>query len=219
MKKISVVLFDLDGTLLDTAEDLGSALNHLLIELKRPTLPQERIRPAAGRGCKGLLKLGLNMEESDARYPALSERLLELYQQYLLDTTRLFPGVDETLQFIEQQNLPWGIVTNKPALFTNQLIQHLNLHTRAGCVISGDTLPQRKPHPAPILHACKLLRSNPKECLYIGDSAVDISASKSAGGISLAALYGYIPHEENPLSWGAHGYIQHPTEIMNWIAT
>ncbi len=214
---IKAVLFDLDGTLLDTAYDLGLALNQLLEENKLPMLPLDLIRPAAGSGCKGLLKLGMNIDTTDERYPALSEKLLHFYQENIINTTQFFPGMEETLEFIEKNNMPWGIVTNKPARYTDQLITHLELDKRTGCVISGDSLQNRKPHPEPILHACNLLRFDPKDCVYIGDSAIDIEASKAAGNPSLAALYGYIPAEENPLSWGATGYIKHPLEIIDWI--
>lgn len=217
MKTINAVLFDLDGTLLDTAYDLGLALNHLLQDHEEPPIPFETIRPAAGSGCRGLLKLGMNIAPHDARYPLLCEKLLALYQQYLLKTTHFFPGIESTLTFLEKNNIPWGIVTNKPAKYTDQLILHLQLDRRTTCVISGDTLSKRKPHPEPILHACQLLNQNPEKCLYIGDSAIDIQACKAAGSPSLAALYGYIPAEEDPKAWDADGYIHHPLEIIYWI--
>lgn len=217
MTTIKAVLFDLDGTLLDTANDLGMALNQLLQELKLPAISSEKIRPAAGSGCRGLLKLGMNIMPEDTRYPALAEKLLGFYQESFLRTTQLFPGMEETLRFIEQKRLPWGIVTNKPARYTDPLVQHLQLDQRAQCVISGDSLANHKPHPEPILHACRLLQQEPEHCLYIGDSAIDIQACKAAGSPSLAALYGYIPAGEDPMTWGADGYIQHPEEIVNWI--
>lgn len=217
MNSINAVLFDLDGTLLDTASDLGLALNHLLQEQHLPPLPIETIRPAAGSGCVGLLKLGMNIDPYDFRYPALSERLLNLYQHHLLDTTQFFPGIENTLDFLDKNAISWGVVTNKPARYTDQLIAHLQLDKRAACVISGDSLPNRKPHPEPLLHACRLLRQLPANCLYVGDSAIDIQACKAAGNPSLAALYGYIPAEEDPFTWGADGYIQHASEIIRWI--
>jgi 2-phosphoglycolate phosphatase len=219
MNSINAVLFDLDGTLLDTANDLGLALNHLLQEQHLPTVPYEMIRPAAGSGCRGLLKLGMNMGPENPRYPLLCERLLALYQHYLLETTQFFPGIENTLAFLEKNSIPWGIVTNKPAIYTDQLMTHLQLDKRAVCVISGDTLAKRKPHPEPILHACRLLQQDPKHCLYVGDSLVDIQACKAAGSPSLAALYGYIPLEENPLSWEADGYIKHAQEIIEWFSS
>jgi len=218
MTAIKAVLFDLDGTLLDTANDLGSALNHLLQNYQLPPIPFKRIRPAAGAGCRGLLKLGMNIEPSDERYPALCEELLALYQQYVVKTTHFFPGIEKTLDFLEQNAIPWGIVTNKPALFTEQLVIHLKLNQRAACVISGDSLPTRKPHPEPILHACRILRQAPENCLYVGDSIVDVQACKAAGNPSLVALYGYIPPGENPRSWQADGYIEHGEDIIQWVS-
>jgi len=216
MNSINAILFDLDGTLLDTANDLGLAINHLLQEQQLPAIPFEAIRPAAGSGCRGLLKLAMNIDPQDKRYPLLCERLLALYQHYLFNTTCFFPGIETTLAFLEKNAIPWGIVTNKPAKYTDQLIIHLQLDKRAACVISGDTLSKRKPHPEPILHACQLLQQNPKHCLYVGDSLVDIQACKAAGSPSLAALYGYIPKEEDPFSWGADGYIKHASEITHY---
>jgi len=217
MMPINAVLFDLDGTLLDTAKDLGMALNQLLRAHHLPLIPFEVIRPAAGSGCQGLLKLGMNMEPHDEHYSAFCEQLLNLYQYHLTDTTQLFPGMENTLTFLEKNGIPWGIVTNKPAKYTDQLITYLQLDKRAACIISGDSLPNRKPHPEPILHACRLLQQAPKHCLYIGDSAIDIQACKAAGSPSLAALYGYIPSGENPRIWGADGYIEHASEIIRWI--
>ncbi len=219
MKNINVVLFDLDGTLLDTAMDLGSALNHLLIEEQQPTLPYEKIRPEAGRGSKGLLKLGFGIDETDQHFSRLTKRFLALYQQYLLDTTQFFPGIEESLRYLEKQHIPWGIVTNKPAKFTNQLAHHLHLTNRAGCIISGDSLAKQKPHPEPILYACKLLQRQPENCLYIGDSEMDIHASKAAGGFSLAAMYGYIPTSVNPQDWKADGYIHHARDIIDFLTS
>ncbi len=217
MNSINAVLFDLDGTLLDTANDLGLALNHLLQDNQLPQIPYENLRPAAGSGCRGLLKLGMNIDPDDHRYPTLSEQLLELYQHYLVKTTHFFPGIETVLDYLEKNSIPWGIVTNKPAKYTDQLIRHLQLDKRAGCVISGDSLANHKPHPEPILHACRLLQEKPGNCLYVGDSRIDIEACKAAGSPSLGALYGYIPPAEDPLTWGADGYIQHASEIISWI--
>lgn len=214
---IKAVLFDLDGTLLDTAEDLGRALNSFLSTRKEPPLSISQIRPMAGSGCKGLLKLGLDMDEHHPDYRSSCEELLALYQHHLFDTTQLFPGMAEVLACIEKNGLPWGVVTNKPAKFTDQLMGHLKLVQRAGCVISGDTLKNHKPHPEPILHACQILQQHPSDCLYIGDSKVDVVACKAAGSISLAALYGYIPANDDPATWQADGYIQHPSEIIRWL--
>lgn len=217
MKSIQSVLFDLDGTLIDTANDLGLALNSLLREHALPILSLEQIRPEAGRGSKGLIKLGFDIEESDLRYTTLCENLLNYYETYLLNTTALFHGMEEVLLYLEKKQIPWGIVTNKPEKFTYEILRGLQLTERAGCIISGDTLQNRKPHPQPLLHACEQLKQNPENCLYIGDSETDVIASKAAGLNSLVALYGYIPKIEDPKTWRADGYIQHPLEIMQWM--
>ncbi len=214
---INAVLFDLDGTLLDTAGDLGKALNRVLDIHQLPAVSLDAIRPVAGAGCQGLLKLGMNIEPHDESYPLFCEQLLDFYQHHLFDTTQFFKGVESTLAFLEKKGIPWGIVTNKPAKFTDQLAAHLKLDKRAACIISGDSLSNRKPHPEPILHACRLLQQEPKHCLYVGDSLTDVQASQAAGSPSLMALYGYIPPGENPLTWGADGYVEEASEIVRWV--
>jgi len=214
---IKAVLFDLDGTLLDTAQDLGQALNRLLTAHGKLTLPQDQIREFVGAGCKGLLKLGMNIDPDHPHYNDLCQQLLDMYYLHMLDTSRLFPGMEEVLLFIEKNRLPWGVVTNKPARFTEPLLAHLELSQRAACIVSGDTLTTSKPSPEPILHACKLISQQPNECLYVGDSKVDIIACKAAGNLSLAALYGYIPANDDPKSWNADGYIQEPRDIIHWL--
>lgn len=216
-KPIKAILFDLDGTLLDTAPDLGHALNHALLSRKLAPLPLAQIRPAAGRGCRGLLKMGFDIEESHADYPQLSKILLDHYHEHLFDSTEIFAGMEKVLQHIDERKIPWGIVTNKPTLYTQKLIESVSLLQGAACVVSGDTLKNCKPHPEPILHACKALKAEAADCLYIGDSEIDIIASRAAGSPVLAALYGYIPGDEDPQTWKADGYIKHPLEIIEWI--
>lgn len=214
---IQGVLFDLDGTLLDTANDLGHALNQVLIAHRLTPLALPLIRPFAGRGCKGLLKLGMNLEEDHPSYADFCTELLQHYEKHCLDTTTLFPGMDSILLHLEQANIPWGIVTNKPHKYTLPLLNHLQLQHRAACIISGDTLAFSKPHPAPILHACELLKINPLNCLYIGDSEVDIIASKAAGTLAFVAMYGYFTPDDKPMAWQADGYIEHPNDILRWL--
>jgi len=217
MTSHNAVLFDLDGTLLDTAPDLALALNQLLKAHDRPSLNLTAIRPEAGHGCKGLLKLGLQLDEQHPDYPLRCDEFLHFYERCCLENTRLFVGMDEVLTHLEKNDIPWGIVTNKPARFTTLLLDHLRLAERAACVISGDSLPNSKPHPEPIWHACRLLAKSPSECLYVGDAETDVQASKAAGTFSLAALYGYIPLDEDPYGWQADGYIQRPGEIIRHL--
>jgi 2-phosphoglycolate phosphatase len=211
------ILFDLDGTLLDTAPDLGQALNRILQARELAPLSLPVMRPSVGRGCKGLLKLGLNMDERHPDYPRLCDELLGYYEEHMLDNTHLFPGMENILTHLQKADIPWAIVTNKPERFTTELLKHLKLHDRASCVISGDTLANRKPHPEPVLRACELLNHKPSECLYVGDAEIDIIASKAAGTSALVAMYGYIASDEDPKTWHADGYIHHPSEIMEWL--
>lgn len=211
---IEAILFDLDGTLLDTAQDLVSALG-LLGNNQLPFTPE--MRAAAGHGCKGLIKTGMNIDHTDDRYPDLAEQLLSHYENHLLDTTQLFPGMKQVLNHLDKIDIPWGIVTNKPHKYTQLLLNGLHLLERAHCVISGDSLENRKPHPEPLLRACSILKKSPHHCLYVGDSEIDIIASKAAGTHSIVALYGYIAESENPLSWHADGYIQKPEDILTWL--
>lgn len=217
MRKINTVLFDLDGTLLDTAPDLVNVLNIMRSERHLPALPLSLVKPAVGSGSHAMLKLAFDIDKTHQEYPAMVEEFFNLYMNSLADKTTLFPGMDSVLTHLEQNNIRWGIVTNKPARFTDVLLDELNLSQRSACVVSGDTLDKRKPHPAPILHACELLRSEPAATLYVGDTVTDVMASKAAGTVALAALYGYIAPDDDPRLWCADGYIQAPLEILDWV--
>jgi 2-phosphoglycolate phosphatase len=217
MPAVTTVLFDLDGTLLDTAPDMAQALNTLRRARNLPELPLEIIKPAVGYGSKALLKLAFNIDDSHDRYNAFLEEFFNAYKNCLAHKTTLFAGMPEVLNYLEGNNITWGIVTNKPKRFTHDLLDELDLSKRSAVTICGDTLPQRKPHPAPILHACEILKCPTSGTLYVGDAATDIIASKAAGVSSLAALYGYISAEEDPYTWQADGYINAPSEIINWL--
>ncbi|RDI48801.1 HAD family hydrolase [Aquicella lusitana] len=211
------VLFDLDGTLLDTAPDLVYALNRLRQEQGFTDMPLSEIRPIISHGSKAMVKKVLGIEENDPAFPALRERFLELYQNHLADSTRLFPDIDHVLNHLDQHRISWGIVTNKLSRQTFALLKALNFEKRPQCVICGDSLPAAKPDPAPIRYACELLNQDPQECIYIGDAMNDMIASKAAGTRSLVALYGYIGEKENPFEWQADGYIHQPAEIIKWL--
>lgn len=214
---IRTVLFDLDGTLADTAPDLAYALNTLLGEHGRPALPYPRIRPVASHGAAALIELGFGIARTDPHFVPLRERFLEIYRAHLTRETRLFPGMPELLDALAARGLNWGIVTNKPAFLTDPLVEQLGLRDDLACVVSGDTTANRKPHPEPMLHACQLAGSRPEECLYIGDAARDIEAGKAAGMQALVALFGYIGADDQPERWGADGLIQSPGEILDWL--
>jgi len=217
MTSIRTVLFDLDGTLADTAPDLAHALNTLLTEEGRAPMPEAQIRPEVSHGSPGLLKVGFNMGPRDADYERLRTRLLDIYAANLCRKTRLFPGIHELLKALERQGINWGIVTNKPAFLTDPLVRQLNPAPAPACVVSGDTTTNRKPHPEPMLHACNQAGSQPPQCLYVGDAERDVQAGREAGMKTLVALFGYISASESPESWGADGMIRTPQEILEWI--
>jgi N-acetyl-D-muramate 6-phosphate phosphatase len=214
---IKTVLFDLDGTLADTAPDLGYALNTLLTELGRQPLPHAAIRPVASHGGAALIELGFGIPATDPHFKPLRERFLEIYRANLTRETRLFPGMPELLNALAARDIRWGIVTNKPAFLTDPLIEQLGLMDDAVCRVSGDTTANKKPHPEPMLHASKLAGSKPEECLYVGDAARDIEAGRAAGMKTLVALFGYIGEHDQPATWGADGMIQTPADILEWI--
>ena len=214
---VSCVLFDLDGTLVDTAPDLAYALNRTLINHGRQALPFETIRPSVSLGGVAMVKLGFNLDETDPGFTPLRNEFLAIYRDNLSRHSRLFPGMERVLVRLEEMNVSWGIVTNKPGWLTNPLMQALQLDTRTACIVSGDTLEQRKPHPAPLLHACELLQCNPEETVYVGDARRDIEAGASAGMTTLVAAYGYIEVSENPADWGGDGLVDSPEEILSWV--
>ena len=211
------VLFDLDGTLVDTAPDLAFALNRALVGRGRKPLPFETIRPSVSLGGAALVKLGFGLDMADPEFTPVRDEFLAIYRDNLSKHSRLFPGMELVLDRLEQTGVSWGIVTNKPAWLTDPLMQALQLDARTPCIVSGDTLEQRKPHPAPLLHACKLLQCEPRETVYIGDDRRDVAAGTSAGMATLVASYGYIAPDEEPLNWGADGFIDSPKDILPWI--
>jgi N-acetyl-D-muramate 6-phosphate phosphatase len=214
---LTTVFFDLDGTLADTAPDLAHALNTVLIEQGRAPLPFERIRPVVSHGAMALVRLGFGLEPQEPAFAPLRARLLEVYAAALTRGTRLFPGMEELLTELERRGMRWGVITNKPAWLTEPLLEQLGVAGRAACVVSGDTLPQRKPHPAPMLHACGLAACSPAQCLYVGDAARDVEAGQLAGMRTLVALFGYLDPTDRPHAWGADGLIERPVEILDWL--
>jgi len=214
---IRTILFDLDGTLLDTAPDLAFALNTVLLEQQLDPLPDDKIRPWISFGTTILIKNAFGLTDEESVPEPLRQSLLTHYAEHIADQTRLFPGMDEVLETIEKTGKQWGIVTNKPASLTEPLLQQLGLASRSVCNISGDSLPQRKPHPAQLLHACQLAQTPPKACIYIGDAERDIEAGQRAGMRTLIALYGYIDKQEKPTQWGATGMLQKPLDLLSWL--
>ncbi len=217
MTRIQGVLFDLDGTLADTAPDLAWALNETLHLNGRKPLPFETIRPAVSHGGIALIHLGFGIESDNPDFEPLRQTFLRIYQDNICRQTRLFPGMAEVLDELEQRAIPWGIVTNKPAWLTNPLLAAMKLDRRAASIISSDTTAERKPHPLPMLTACRQLGSEPRETLYIGDAERDIQAAHNAGMPALVALFGYIGEEDRPGEWGAEGMIAAPNNLSAWL--
>lgn len=210
------VLFDLDGTLLDTAPDLIRVLNQVRVEQGRPPVPHELARTQVSHGSSGLIRLGFPDLDGDA-LETLRLRLLELYSAQLAIDTALFDGCEELLRALQSRAMPWGIVTNKPGFLTTPLLAALGLDHRAGCVVSGDTLPQRKPHPAPLLLAASQLSLPPQQCLYVGDAERDVQSARAAGMPVLVARYGYLGPDDDPDSWLPDAHIDAPLQILDWL--
>jgi N-acetyl-D-muramate 6-phosphate phosphatase len=214
---LRTVLFDLDGTLLDTAPDLAHALNQVLINQGRAPLPFECIRPVVSHGGKALIELGFGIDELDAGFTDLRRQLLDIYRANLARETRLFPGMEQVLEGLSARGLNWGVVTNKPGWLTEPLLRELGLYEQAACVVSGDSVPERKPHPAPMLHACRLAGCEAPQCLYVGDAQRDIDAGRNAGMHTLVALFGYIQAEDRPEEWRADAMVEQPLEILDQV--
>ena len=217
MTQIKTVLFDLDGTLADTAPDLAAALNSVLLAAGKSALPFEKIRPAVSHGGKALIEVGFDLPPDSDEAETLRLQLLDQYRGNIAQHTQLFPGMDKVLSYIEEHGNNWGVVTNKPGWLTNPLMAELKLDQRAVCIISGDTLDERKPHPAPLLHACDLAGSSPEHCVYIGDAERDIIAGNRAGMHTLLALFGYLEDNDQPHEWGADASVDSPEAILHWL--
>lgn len=214
---IKAVLFDLDGTLADTALDLGYALNEQRQRHGLAPLPHAQIRPYASHGTIGLLQIGFSLAPEDASFSTMREEYLQLYTANLCRLTCLFEGMAETLTQLEQRNIPWGVVTNKPARFTDPLLAALGLSERASSIISGDTCAHPKPHPEPLLCASREIGLPPEQCLYVGDAERDMEAANAAGMRPIVARYGYLGPDDHPEQWSAHSMIESPLELLRLL--
>lgn len=217
MNPIRAVLFDLDGTLVDTAPDLAYALNSVMQAQGLAPKLYEEIRPVASHGSVALLKLGFDITPEAPIFVSLRQQLLDVYFNNIARETRLFDDMERVLQHLESQHIPWGIVTNKPGFLTEPLCDQLGLSNRTNCIVSADTTPHAKPHPAPMLHACELIGQAPENCLYIGDAARDIEAGNVVNMTTLIASWGYLAKDDTPEEWHANGMIDHPHEILKWL--
>jgi phosphoglycolate phosphatase len=210
------VLLDLDGTLLDTAPDMAAALNRLRAENGLAALDASVIRPHVSHGAAALVRLGFPLVSED-EFQRLRERFLVVYASDIARATTVFPGFEAVLVALEAGRVPWGVVTNKQTSLTTPLLAHLRLTKRAACVVCGDTVGQRKPHPAPLLHAAGLLGLEPRECVYVGDAERDVRAGRAAGMHTLIALFGYLGAHDRPELWQADALIREPGELLGWL--
>ena len=201
-RKIDAVLFDLDGTLVDTAPDMVAVLQEMQQAHDLKPVPYEVGRANVSNGAIGLLSVGFPDAHAEYHSP-LHLEYLERYEQRLCVDSVVFPGLEPLLDELDAADVCWGIVTNKPERLTQPLLQALNLESRSAGNVSGDTLTERKPHPAPMLHACRLINVAPKNAVYVGDAARDIEAGQAAGMATIAAAYGYITSDDDPSRWGA----------------
>jgi phosphoglycolate phosphatase len=214
MTDIKAVLLDLDGTFADTAPDLAAALNHVRASRRLPPLPLSVLRPQASHGAAGLLKTGMNITPEMPGYSELRDIFLDYYANHIRVHTKLFQGMAELVQGLEQRDIKWGIVTNKPHRYTQPLMQELGYANRASFLVSGDTCSHAKPHPEPLLHACSLIGVPATSCLYLGDDLRDMQAANAAGMPGIIARYGYIDADANLSDWRADAIIDHPMELL-----
>ncbi len=215
--QIRAVLFDLDGTLIDSAPDLGAAADKMRVDRGMPSLPLHTYRPMAGAGARGMIGVAFGHGPDHPDYEGLKHEFLANYEACMTERTRAFDGVAELVDALLQAGLHWGVVTNKMERFALPLTRQMPLFASARTVIGGDTTPHPKPHPAPLLEAARQLDLAPGHCVYVGDDERDIAAGLAAGMPTVAARYGYLGAKADTLSWGAHAHIDTPLELLNWL--
>lgn len=219
---MTVVLFDLDGTLVDTAHDLGLALNMQLARHGKPALPHDDIWPVASHGTRGLLALGFAISPGDTVYEAMREEYLNLYESVFTNNPMLLPGIAALLETLDARGIQWGIVTNKPRRFSVDLTKAVQLgnrtlYERSACLLCGDDAPQPKPAPDTLLMACAAINAQPSECIYVGDAERDVEAGSAAGMKTVVALFGYIATTDQPHAWGADVLIESPNDLLSCL--
>jgi len=213
---LACVLFDLDGTLLDTAPDLIAALNNALLRHGLAPINTVMIRPLISLGVAAMARHAVGAEDETLLQTVIAT-MLDHYQTHLAEQTQLYAGMNEVLTTIEARGLQWGVVTNKKARFTEPLLAAFGLAERAACIVSGDTTPHSKPHPEPLRAASQHTGVAPARCVYIGDAAHDITAGRAAGMRTLAAGYGYLKPDDRPENWAADAIIGAPRDILAWL--
>ncbi len=217
LKHIRAVLFDLDGTLIDSAPDLGAAADKMRTDRGLPSLPYALYRPLAGAGARGMLKIAFDMTPEHVDFMAMREEFFANYESAMTVRTYAFDGVSDLIDGLHTRGLPWGVVTNKMARFTDPLTQAMPLFASAAAIVSGDTTPHPKPHPEPMFEAARRLGLAPEVCLYVGDDERDIVAGRAAGMHTVAANYGYLGEKTDISSWGADLKIDSPIELLQLL--
>lgn len=213
--RFDAVLFDLDGTLIDSAPDLAGAANELREARGLPALPYELFRPMVGAGARGMIGVAFDIGPAHASFAELRDDFLRRYEQRMTCETRLFDAIVPVLEALERRHTKWGIVTNKATRFTDPLVRSLELHRRAAAVISGDTTAHSKPHPEPLLEAARRVGFAPSQCVYVGDDLRDVQAGHAAGMATAVAGWGYLGSGGPVESWGAEFIIQHPADLLS----
>lgn len=217
MSACAAVLFDLDGTLIDSAPDLAAALNRLRQREGLAPLPYEALRPLVGSGARGMVGAGFGLAPGDDGFEALKEAFLAEYQGQLLGETQVFAQSDRLLSALEAQNMPWGIVTNKATRYAEPVVAGLGLRARTGTLVCGDTTPHAKPHPAPLLAAAAQLGVPAAQCVYVGDDLRDVQAGQAAGMRTVAVTWGYLGRDACVTDWGADLIIETPDALLKWL--
>lgn len=218
-ESFKAVLFDLDGTLIDTADDFIVCLNEIRANEQLPALPSDTIRKVVSDGARAMIKLGLGLSEEDERFNIKKHEFLDLYLNNIARKSHLFDGLDDTIEWCDERQIPWGIVTNKPRIYSEALISALNLNDRISTLVCPDDVTQTKPHPEPLLKACNEINIRPEECLYVGDHARDIEAGKRANMKTIAAAYGYVHNNEEAESWQADWCVNTAIELNTLLQT
>jgi len=217
MKKINVVFFDLDGTLLDTSNDLLFAINQMRKERHLQALLLDDFKPVISHGVQAMLAFGLAITPEQPLYKSLYEEFIQRYSDNIARNTEIFPGINELIAHIEFIGMQWGIVTNKIFSLTNALLAHFKVFSRVNCVVGGGSGLRRKPHPDSLLHACNLLNCSPDNCLYVGDIENDIIAGKAAGMQTALVLYSYLPSNQDHANCGADILLNHPMDLKKYL--